>query len=88
MEGLITEQSIMGAVILLVGIGLLNWCSRLEYKEYMVRTNPREKWGYLDGTKKDEVKKRSLRGTVMALIGAGCSLWGFIILVIHFSQMN
>ncbi|CCQ89185.1 hypothetical protein NITGR_10042 [Nitrospina gracilis 3/211] len=88
MDGIITEQSIMGAVIMLLGIGLLNLCNRIEHKEYMARTDPREKWGFLDGQKKDEMKKRSIRGTLMALAGAGFSLWGFVILVIHFSSLE
>jgi len=85
-EGIISQQSIMGAAIMLVGVVLLNWCHRIERQEYLDRTNPREKWAYLDGNKGDEMKKRSIRGTLMALAGAGLSLWGFVILVIYFSK--
>lgn len=88
MEGIISEQSIMGAAIMLVGVFLLNWCHRIERKEYLERTDPRAKWAYLDGNKADEVKKRSIRGTLMALLGAGLSLWGFVILVVYFSKMK
>jgi hypothetical protein len=88
LESIISLQSIMGVAIMLAGVFLLNWCHRIERKEFMDRTDPREKWAYLDGNKDNEVKKRSIRGTVMALAGAGLSLWGFIILVLHFSNMG
>jgi len=87
-EGLITENLIMGVVLLVVGLGLLSWCERLERRDFKIRNDPREKWAYIDGAKAGLQKKRSIRGTLMALVGAGLSLWGFVVIVIHFSAWN
>ncbi len=88
MEGLITEELIMGVGLMLIGLAMLKWCEGLERKEFKVRNDPREKWAYIDGAKADVEKKRSIRGTLMALVGAGLSLWGFVIIVVHFSTWN
>lgn len=88
MEGLITENLIIGVVLMLVGMGLLSWCQKMERKDFKIRNDPREKWAYIDGAKADVERKSSIRGTLMALVGGGLALWGFVMLVIHFSSWN
>ena len=88
MEGLITENLIIGVGLMVFGLGLLNWCERMERKEFKTRHDPRKKWAYIDGTNVGEEKKRTIVGTLMALTGGGMALFGFVMIVIHFSTWD
>ena len=64
----------------IVGIALLSWCARVERVELAKMRDPKLKWAYIDadGKKRDEVRKRSRRSTIVTLVGGGMALYGFI----------
>ena len=74
------EKQIIGMVLFFAGIGLLTWCSKVEREQLAKMRDPRVKWSYIDaeGKKRDEVKKRNLRSTLVTLIGGGMALYGFL----------
>ena len=75
-----SEDQILGAVLFVVGIALLSWCSKVEHKQLAKMRDPRLKWAYIDaeGKKRDEVRKRSARSLIVTLIGGGMAVYGFI----------
>ena len=74
----IVKEQILGIVSLVIGIGVLTWCARMDRKDFLKRRDPKEKWSYIDGEKEGELTKNKIRGMIMMLIGAGLSLFGLI----------
>lgn len=79
------ENQIIGAVLFVVGFIILTWCSKVEHKQMVKMRDPRVKWSYIDseGKKRDEVKKRNLRSTLLTIIGGGMAVYGFISILVN-----
>lgn len=75
------KEQILGLVFLVIGIGVLTWCSRMDRKDFLKRRDPKEKWSYIDGEKDGEITKNKARGMIMVLIGASMSLFGLVSLL-------
>jgi len=77
--GIFTIEQIYGLVAFFVGIFILNWCSRLERRDFEKMRDPKLKWKYIDPgeAESQEMRKKSLRGWVMTLAGVGCAVYGF-----------
>lgn len=74
------ENQVFGAVLFVLGIGMLSWCARVERAELAKMRDPKLKWAYIDadGKKRDEVKKRNRRSIIVTLVGGSMALYGFI----------
>ena len=74
------ESQVFGAVLFILGIGMLSWCARVERAELAKMRDPKLKWAYIDadGKKRDEVRKRNRRSIIVTLVGGGMALYGFI----------
>ena len=74
------ESQVFGAVLFILGIGMLSWCARVERAELAKMRDPKLKWAYIDadGKKRDEVKKRNRRSIIVTLVGGSMALYGFI----------
>ena len=76
----LSKDQIPGAVLFVVGMALLSWCTSVERKEMIKMRDPRLKWSYIDaeGKKRGEVKKRNARSIIITLVGGGMALYGFV----------
>ena len=79
MDILVIEQ-VWAIVLFLLGVFALNTCSRLERKEQEFLKDPRNRHGK---RKSDIVKPKTLRGTVMTLIGTGLCFSGMVLFMMH-----
>ncbi len=77
-KDLLNEGQMMGAGFFLFGVFLLNWCAKMERKDFQVMRDPKLKWERIDKDKKriQDMKKKSTRGTFMTLTGLGCAVYG------------
>ena len=78
MGDFIVKEQILGLVFLILGVGVLTWCARIDRKAFLKRRDPKEKWSYIDGEKEEEITKNKFRGVIMMLIGASMALFGLI----------
>ena len=79
MDILVVEQA-WAIVLFLLGAFILNTCSNLERKEQAFFKDPRNRYGK---RKSDMIKPKTLRGTLMTLVGTGLCLGGMILFTIH-----
>ncbi len=79
MDMLVVEQ-IWAIVLFFLGGFVLNTCSRLERKEQEFFKDPKNRYGK---RKSDVVKPKSLRGTLMTLVGTGLCLGGMVLFMMH-----
>jgi hypothetical protein len=79
MDILVIEQ-VWAIVLFLLGAFILNTCSSLEKKDQEFLKDPRNRYGK---RKSDMVKPKTLRGTIMTLMGAGLCLGGMILFMMH-----
>ncbi len=79
MDMLVIEQ-VWAIVLFLLGSFVLNTCSNLERKEHEFYKDPKNRYGK---RKSDVVKPKTLRGTLMTLVGTGLCLGGMILFMIH-----
>ena len=79
MDMLVMEQ-IWAIVLFLLGGVVLNICSSLEKKEQEFFKDPKNRYGK---RKSDVVKPKSLRGTLMTLVGTGLCLGGMVLFMMH-----
>ena len=77
MENLITPGQLLNVAIFFAGTFVLTWCAKIERKENAERSDRMEKWAYIDGRKDAEIKKRSIRGLALTVVGGGMALYGF-----------
>ena len=75
----------MGIIFLILGIGVLVWCARMDRSDFMKRRDPKNKWSYIDSDKEtdQDVLKQKARGMVLMVIGAGLSLFGLVSFLIN-----
>ena len=78
MDSLVAEQ-VWAVVMFVLGSFILNTCSKWE-KAYQAVLKGAKSYGR---RKADIVKPRTLRGTIMTLLGAGLCLGSMILFVIH-----
>ena len=78
MESLVAEQ-VWAIVMFVLGSFILNTCSKWERADQAVL---KESKSY-GRRKSDLVKPRTLRGTIMTILGAGLCLGSMILFVIH-----
>lgn len=71
-----SETEIIAIVEFVAGAALLSWCSTKEKRELAAMRDPKVKWSYIDGDRSDDRKRRSLRGTILTVIGGGVALHG------------
>ena len=79
MDILVIEQ-VWAIVLFLLGVFVLNTCSRLERKEQEFLKDPRNRYGK---RKSDIVKPKTLRGALMSLIVTGLCFGGMVLFMIH-----
>lgn len=79
LTGIISKEQWIGLIAFFIGAAILNWCSKLERREFEVTRDPKEKWKYIDRSEEQEafIKRKSMRGWLMTLAGAGAALYGF-----------
>lgn len=70
----------MGVGFFLLGVFLLNWCAKMERRDYQILRDPKLKWEMIDKDKKRtrDLKRQSMRGTIMTLTGLGCAIYGAV----------
>ena len=78
MESLVAEQ-VWAVVMFVLGSFILNTCSKWERAGQAVLKEAKS----YGRRKSDIVKPRTLRGTLMTLLGAGLCLGGMIIFLLH-----
>ena len=78
MDSLVAEQ-VWAVVMFVLGSFILNTCSKWERADQAVLKEAKS----YGRRKSDIVKPRSLRGTIMTLLGAGLCLGSMILFVIH-----
>ena len=83
MGDFINENQIIGLVCLIVGSGLLAWCTRMERADFKKRRDVKEKWSYIDGEKDEEISRQKARGFVLTLVGAALAIFGLISFLIN-----
>ena len=76
---LINKEQIVGIVLFLIGSGILTFCNRYEREVDVKLKDPKVRWAVIDGNKNTLVKEKTVRGTVMALIGVGAALYGLFL---------
>lgn len=76
LENLTTLEQLLNVAFFIAGTFILTWCAKVERKENAERSDRKEKWAFIDGRKDAELKKRSIRGLIMTLIGASLALYG------------
>jgi len=74
----IVKEQILGLIFLILGVGVLTWCARLDRQAFLKRRDPKEKWSYIDGEKEEEITKTKARGAILMVIGASMSIFGLI----------
>lgn len=79
MDILVIEQ-VWAIVLFFLGGFVLNTCSRWERKEQEFYKDPKNRYGK---RKSDVIKPKTLRGTLMTLIGTGLCLGGMILFMMH-----
>ena len=79
MDALVTEQ-IWALVMFALGSVILSTCSNWEREEQALAKDPRNRYGK---RKSDIVKPKTLRGTLMTLLGTGLCLGGMILFLLH-----
>jgi hypothetical protein len=67
-------------ILFLLGVFALNTCSRLERKEQDFLKDPRSRYVK---RKSDIVKSKTLRGTLMTLIGRGLCFGGMVLFMMY-----
>ncbi|MFQ5482072.1 MAG: hypothetical protein ACE5ER_04870 [Nitrospinaceae bacterium] len=72
---------LFGLVVFMVGIGLLNLCTRWEREDFQKMRDPVRKWSYIDGGKQDERQRSATRGTWMTLAGTTCTFAGVVMVI-------
>ena len=77
----------MGLAFMILGVGILIWCSKMDRKDFLKRRDPKEKWSFIDGEKDSEVTKQKVRGYILMLVGAGLAMFGLISFLINI-QLN
>ncbi len=78
MENLTTPEQLINVAIFVAGTFILTWCAKVERKEDGERHDRKEKWAFIDGRKTEDLKKRSIRGIFMVLVGGGLAFYGLI----------
>lgn len=78
MGGFIVAEQIVGLICLFLGIGVLSFCAKIERKERAVRRDPKEKWAFIDGRKKEEVAHQNIRGMIFTVVGLVLCVYGFV----------
>lgn len=78
MENLTTPEQLLNIAFFIAGTSVLTWCANVERKENAERSDLKEKWAFIDGRKNADLRKRSIRGFIMTLIGASLALYGII----------
>ena len=78
MENFTTPVQLLNIALFFAGSFILTWCAKVERKEDSERHDRREKWAFIDGRKTEDLKKRSIRGIFMVLVGGGLAFYGFI----------
>jgi hypothetical protein len=73
-------EKVWAIVLFLLGVFVLNTCSRLERKEQEFLKDPRNRSGK---QKSDIVKPKMLRGTLMTLIDAGLCFGGMVLFMMY-----
>ena len=77
LENFTTPEQLLNIALFFVGTFILTWCAKIERKENAERSDRMEKWAYIDGRKDEDLKKRSIRGLALTIVGAGMALYGF-----------
>ncbi|MBT5869269.1 MAG: hypothetical protein HOH38_10570 [Nitrospinaceae bacterium] len=76
----LTVEQIWSVVMFFAGSFILNTCSKWEREDQAILKDPRNHYGR---RKSDIVKPKSIRGTLMTLMGAGLCLSGMILFLLH-----
>jgi hypothetical protein len=76
----ITIEQVWSVVIFFVGSIILNTCSKWEREDQAILQDPRNRYGR---RKSDMVKPKSLRGTLMTILGSGLCLGGMILFLMQ-----
>ena len=76
---LFNKSQIVGVVLFFAGSGILTFCNRYERKVDEKLKDPKIRWAVLDGNKNTLIKEKSVRGTVMTLMGVGMALYGIVL---------
>ncbi|MBT3920953.1 MAG: hypothetical protein HOF21_00090 [Nitrospina sp.] len=79
MDALVVEQ-VWATVMFILGSFILSTCSKWERKEQAIAKDPRNRYGR---RKSDIVKPKTLRGTIMTVMGTGLCLGGMILFLLH-----
>ncbi len=87
MGDFIVADQIMGLAFMILGVGILIWCSKMDRKDFLKRRDPKEKWSFIDGEKDEEVTKQKVRGYILMLVGVGLAMFGLISFLINI-QLN
>lgn len=79
-RNLLNEGQMWGVGFFFIGIFLLNWCAKMERHDYQVMRDPKLKWEMIDKDAKrtKDLKKKSIRGTILTLTGLGCAIYGAV----------
>jgi len=79
LTGIISKEQWIGLIAFFVGAGILNWCSKLERRDFEVTRDPKEKWKNIDPSEQQKslLQRQSMRGWLMTLAGVGVALYGF-----------
>lgn len=78
----LTIEQVWAVVMFFVGSYILSACSKWEREDQAILKDPRNRYGR---RKSDIVKPKSLRGTLMTVLGAGLCLGGMILFLMHVS---
>ena len=78
LENFTTPEQLLNIALFFMGTFILTWCAKIERKENAERSDRKEKWAFIDGRKDVELRKRSIRGLALTVVGGVMAFYGFI----------
>lgn len=77
------KNQILGVALFLVGSWILTLCRQYENKLDEKFKDPKTRWAVIDGNKNTALKQKSLRGTIMTVVGLAMALYGIVLFLIN-----
>ena len=75
----LVEEQVWAIVMVVVGSLILSLCSKLEKAHEAAFKDPRDRYGKT----KEEMKPKTMRGTILTVLGGGLCLGGMILFLIN-----
>jgi hypothetical protein len=80
---LINANQVYGLLLFFFGAFVLTLCNRYERKVDEKLRDPKQRWMLLDGVKDGVVRRKSIIGTLLTIVGGAISLAGLVFFLVN-----